>query len=116
MVGRSAASRGPSDARNKSALSSSRSERQTWRRSGDPISFGGLDDELGIEAEPAATGFAHRAERGQIDAVLSFVVGGTTAVPPIARRCRPPGIDPVAPLAGHALDHVTVPVHQNSRS
>src|SRR3981189_228574 len=40
----------------------------------------GFDDEFGVEAEPAAAGFANGAKRRQIDAVLPFVVGGAAAV------------------------------------
>ena len=43
-----------------------------------------LHDEFGIEAEPAAACLAHGPKRRQIDAVLPFIVGGTTAVDAIA--------------------------------
>src|SRR5260221_3574510 len=36
----------------------------------------GLDDEFGVEAEPAAARPAHRTKRGQIDAVLPLIVRG----------------------------------------
>src|SRR5258708_1058271 len=39
-----------------------------------------LDDELGVEAEPAAARLADRAECGDVDAVLALVVGGAAAV------------------------------------
>ena len=44
-----------------------------------------------------------------------FVVGGAAAVDPIARHRRPPRIQIVAPFAGHAVDDIAVPVHQNGR-
>ena len=44
----------------------------------------GLDDEFGIEAEPAAARLAHRAQRRQVDAVLALVVGGAAAVDAVA--------------------------------
>ena len=43
-----------------------------------------LDDEFGIEAEPAAARLAHRAQRRQIDAVLALVVGGAAAIDAVA--------------------------------
>jgi len=114
MVGRSAASRGPSDARNRSAASSSRSDTQTWRKSGADL-LAGFNDEFDIEAEPAAARLAHGPKRRQIDAVLPFIVGSATAVDAIAGRRGPPRIEVIAPFSRHAFDNIAVPVHQNRR-
>src|SRR6266478_8500165 len=49
-----------------------------------PDLLAGLDDEFGIEAEPATAGLAHGPKRRQIDAVLPFIVGGAATVNTIA--------------------------------
>ena len=77
--------------------------------------FAHLDDEFGIEAELAAAGLAHRAERGHVDAVLALVVGGAAAIEANARNRRAPGIAAVAPLALHAVDDVAMAVDQHGR-
>ena len=74
-----------------------------------------LDQEFGVEAEPAAARLAHRLQRGEIDRVLALVVGGAAAIDAVAdRRCRP-GIEPVAPLAVHARNDVAMAVNQYGR-
>ncbi len=72
-----------------------------------------LDDEFGVEAEPAAARLAHGAERRQIDAVLALVVGGAAAIDAIADLRGPPRIEAAAPLPFHAVDDVAMPVHQH---
>ena len=115
MVGRSAESRGPSEARNRSALSSSRSDSQTCAQIRRADLLAGLDDEFGIEAELAAARLAHRTQRRQIDAVLALVIGGAAAIDAIAFRRRPPRIEIVAPFADHAVDDVAVAVGEHGR-
>ena len=79
-----------------------------------PDLLAGFNDELGIEAEPATACLANGAKRRQIDAVLSFVVGGAAAVDTIVDGCRPPRVQIVPPLSRHAIDDIAVAVHQNS--
>ena len=47
---------------------------------GRPDFFAGLNNEFGIEAEPAAARLANRPQRRPIDAVLPFIVGSAAAV------------------------------------
>ena len=108
-------SRGPSEARNRSALSSSRSCSQTCAQIRRADLLAGLDDEFGVEAEPAAARLAHRRQRRHVDAVLALVVGGAAAIDAIADHRRPPRIEIVAPFPDHAVDDVAMPVHQNGR-
>ena len=115
MVGRSAASRGPSEASNRSAFSSSRSDAQTFVQVGRADLLAHLDQEFGIEAELAAARLAHRAQRGKIDAVLALVVGGAAAIDAVADRGRRPGIETAAPFAFHAVDDVAMAVDQHGR-
>src|SRR5215472_15844008 len=68
-----------------------------------------LDQELGIEAEPA-TRAQHGGERAQIDAVLALVVGGAAAIKALAAFLEPPGGEPVDPLPLEAADHIAMPV------
>src|SRR5207248_2572596 len=74
-----------------------------------------LDDELGVEAELAAAGVAHRAECSHVDTVLALVVGGAAAVEARARNRGAPGIAALAPLAFHAVDDIAMAVDQQGR-
>jgi hypothetical protein len=83
---------------------------------GRPDLFTCLDQEFGIEAEPAASRIANGAQGRQIDAMLALVVGRAAAVDTIADRCRLPRIEAVSPFALHAVDDIAMPVHQDGRS
>src|SRR5215469_5415425 len=78
---------------------------QTWRAH----FLSRLDQELGIEAEPA-TSVQHGGERAQIDALLALVVGGAAAIKALAAFLEPPGGEPVDPLPLEAADHIAMPV------
>src|SRR5262249_30756954 len=71
-----------------------------------------LHDEFRVETEFAAARIPNRAKSGEVDAMLTLVVSGAAAVDAIAYHCRPPGIEPIAPLADHAVDDVAMAVHQ----
>ena len=116
MVGRSAESRGPSEARNRSALQliAQRFADLAQIRRADLLA--GLDDEFGIEAELAAARLANRTQRRQIDAVLALVVGGAAAIDALAFGGRLPRIEIVAPFAGHAVDDVAMAVGEHGRA
>ncbi len=75
----------------------------------------GLDDEFGVEAELAAARLAHHRERRHVDAVLALVVGGAAAIDALALDGGPPGIEIVAPFAGHAVDDVAMAVGEHGR-
>ena len=77
--------------------------------------FAHLDQEFGVEAELAAARLAHRAQRGEIDAVLALVVGSAAAIDAVVDRRHLPGIEPAAPFADHAIDDVAVAVDQDGR-
>src|SRR5579863_6647594 len=78
-----------------------------------PNLLSGLDQKLGIEAKPAAARLAHRLERRNIDAVLPLVVGSAPAIDAIAGNRRPPWIEIIAPLSGHAVDDIAVSVDED---
>src|SRR5258708_38841505 len=71
-----------------------------------------FNDEFGIETEPAAARFTNGAKGRQIDAVLSFIVGGAAAVDAIANRCRPPRLQIIPPFSRHARYAILIPVPQ----
>ena len=77
--------------------------------------FAHLDQEFGVEPELAAARLAHRAQRGEIDAVLALVVGSAAAIDAVVDRRHLPGIEPAAPFADHAIDDVAVAVDQDGR-
>ena len=116
IVGRSAESRGPSDARNRSAcqfIAQGFADLAQIRRA-DLLT--GLDDEFGIEAELAAARLANRTQRRHIDAVLPLVVGRAAAVDALAFGRRPPRIEIVAPFADHAVDDVAMAIGEHGRA
>ena len=74
-----------------------------------------LDDELGVEAEPAAALLAHRVERRHVEGVLALVVGGAAAVEPVAVAGGDPGALALGPLVLQAADDVAVAVAEHGR-
>ena len=70
-----------------------------------------LDQELGVEAEPAARA-QHGGERAHIDAVLPLVVGGAATIEAFASLLEPPGRELVDPLSLQATNDVAMPVSQ----
>ncbi len=84
MVGRSAESRGPSEADEQVGLQLLAMGFAHLPQIGRADLLAGLDDELGVEAELAAAGLAHRAQGRQVDAVLALVVGGAAAIDALA--------------------------------
>src|SRR5882762_7713739 len=111
MVGRSADSRGPSEARNRSADNSLRRDSHTWRAD----LLAGLDDEFGVEAELAAASLADRAQRRHVDAVLAFIIRRATAIDTLALGGGLPGIEIIPPFADHAVDDVAMAIGQQRR-
>src|SRR4051812_50220208 len=75
-----------------------------------PDLLAGFNDELGIEAEPATARLANGAKRRQIDAVLSFVVGGAAAIDTVVGGCCPPRGPIIPPLSPHAIDDLPLAV------
>src|SRR5579859_7655300 len=63
-----------------------------------------LDQEFGIEAELAAAGLAHGLKRGEVDRVLTLVVGGAAAIDAV-----------VAPFTDHAIDDIAMAIDQDGR-
>ena len=114
-VGRSAESRGPSEASSTSAFNSSRSCCAHFRQIRRADFLAGLDDEFDVEAELAAPRLLHRAQRRHVDAVLAFVVGRAAAVDAVAHLRRTPGIEVVPPLARHAVDDIAMAIDQDGR-
>ena len=115
MVGRSAASRGPSEASSRSAFSSSRRDAQTLLRSGEPISSPISTRNLALKPSLPPRASRTRGKRCEIDRVLALVVGGAAAIDAVANGCCRPGIEPAAPFALHARDHIAMAVDQNGR-
>src|ERR1700710_2308245 len=77
--------------------------------------FTGFDQQLQVEAEPSAPCIEHGLERGKVDAVLAFVIGGAASVPAIARNGDLPRRQPIAPLRVVAPYNVAMPVGQACR-
>src|SRR5262249_49476670 len=74
-----------------------------------------LDDELGVEAEPAAALRVDGGERGHVEAVLALVVGGTAPVEPIAIARRDPRPCALGPQVFKPQDDVAVTIAQHRR-
>ena len=72
-----------------------------------------LDQNLGVEAEAPALG-DDRGERGDVDAVLSLVVGRAAAVKTRALDGQRPGRKARSPQIVEAAHGIAVPVDQNS--
>src|SRR5262249_2313652 len=66
-----------------------------------------------VEAELAAGG-ERGLDGGEVDRVLALVVRGTAAVEPVALARQLPGIEPGAPAALLAADHVAVAIGEDS--
>jgi len=79
IVGWSERRRGQSEAISRSADSASARSSHNWRRPGEPTSAH-FDQELRVEAEPAALG-NDASECREIDRVLTLVVGGAAPIP-----------------------------------
>ena len=69
----------------------------------------GLEQGDNVEAQ-RASGFENGAKGGEVDRVLSLVVGGTAAVPAVTVDGEGPWVEPVAPLVVVAEHHIGMPV------
>src|SRR5262249_17242756 len=65
-----------------------------------------------VEAELPALG-DHRRKRANVDAVLSFIVCGSTAVEAVALDSERPGREPGSPALVHAANGIAMAVDQN---
>ncbi len=74
-----------------------------------------LDQQLRVEAEPAAARGEHARQRGQVDRVLALVVGAAAAVPAIAVGRERPRRQRRAPLRVVAAHDIAVAVDQHGR-
>ena len=114
IVGRSGASRGPSEPISRSAASMSFALGAELGQAGRADLLAGVDHERAVEAEPAALG-DHHLKRQHVDQVLRLVVGGAAPVPALALDGERPRIEALAPLAFEAADDVAVAVAQHRR-
>ena len=71
-----------------------------------------FDEDLRVETETAALG-DHRCERGDVDAVLPFIVGSPAPVDALALDRHEPRGKPRPPQIVEAADRVAMPVDQN---
>ena len=115
MVGTSGITRGPS-------LPISTSACQQVLVRGDEVAqadraalLAGLQHQLQVEAQPAAALRQHRLQRGEVQRVLTLVVGGAAAVPAIAFLGEPPRIEARAPLVLQSAHRVAVAVGEDGR-
>ena len=74
--------------------------------------FRHLDQQGGVEAK-RAPGADHRLEGRDVDQVLALVVGGATAIKPVAFGRQPEGVAPRTPSPRHARHHVAMAVVQH---
>lgn len=74
-----------------------------------------LDQQLRVEAEPAAARGEHARQRGEIDRMLALVVGAAAAVPALAVGGQRPRRQRRAPLRVVAAHDVAVAVDQHGR-
>ena len=75
--------------------------------------FTGLDQVLGVEAQPPAR-FQHGPERRHVDGVLALVVDDSAPIPAITRIAQCPGRAAFGPFGIHAADDVAMAVAQHS--
>ena len=115
MVGRSGFTRGPSEAMSTSAAKSALCGGDQLGQALGAGFLAHLDDELGIEAEPAAALGPHGVERRHVEGVLALVVGGAAAVEAVAVAGRDPRAFALGPLVLQAADDVAVAVAEHRR-
>jgi len=75
----------------------------------------GFIQQLQVEAEPPAACVEHSLQRGQVDAVLTFVISGAASIPVIAGNGDLPRRQTIAPLRVVTPHDVSVPIGQDRR-
>ena len=114
IVGRSETSRGPSEAISTSAASSRACVSHTSRSPGEPTSSPISSSSFALKPRrPRAS--SHTRQRGEVDRVLTLVVGGAAPVPAPTVDRDVPRRAPFAPLAVVSGDHVAMAVDQHGR-
>jgi len=75
----------------------------------------GLDEDLQVEAEPAAPGMQHVLQRGQVNGALALVIRRSPAIPAVLLDRHLPWVKPGAPAVRLGEHHIGVTVGQHGR-
>jgi hypothetical protein len=84
-----------------------------FAQTGGAALLAGLEQQFEVETEGAGAFGENGLERGEVEGVLAFVVGGASAVPAVAFGGEGPGRKALAPLIVQAADGVAVAVGEN---